>query len=191
MVKYKGIIMTEVLRLKKRKIALLLSAIVFVTVAVLSFGTAFAFDTDKDPLITLSYLNEVAFPEFKKDILRTIGLLPPEVELEIVPEPEPVQQPEFAGSSTAVYTLLELSRGQTVTADSICEFIVRPGSIVTAVSPFPAQGIADITNGIEVLNDEEISINAYCLIPRGSDGRGISVQSDKAYIMIRGEYSIG
>ena len=174
--------------MKKRRIALLLSTVVFVLIAVFSFTAVFAFDTDKDPLITLSYLNEVALPSLKKDILKTVGLLPPDPEDEPAMEEPPV---EVADSSTAVYTLLELNRGQTVMADSICEFIVRPGSIVTAVSPFPAQGIADITNGIEVLNDEEIAINAYCLIPRGSDGRGISVQSDKAYIMIRGEYTIG
>ena len=71
------------------------------------------------------------------------------------------------------------------------EFIVRPGSNVCAVSPFPSQGIADITNGIEVLDGEKISINAYCLIPRGADGRGMTVVSEKAYIMIRGDYTIG
>ena len=81
--------------------------------------------------------------------------------------------------------------GQTVMANSICEFIVRPGSKVEAISPFPEQGIADITNGIEVLNGDIISLNAYCLIPRGNDGRGMKVLSEKAYIMIRGEYTIG
>ena len=81
--------------------------------------------------------------------------------------------------------------GQTILADSICEFIVRPGSRVVAVSPFPGQGIADITNGIEVLGGEQISINAYCLIPRGGDGRGLTVIGERAYIMIRGDYTIG
>ena len=76
-------------------------------------------------------------------------------------------------------------------ADSICEFIVRPGSRVAVISPFPSQGVADITNGIEVLGGENVSINAYCLIPRGADGRGLTVLSEKAYIMIRGDYTIG
>ena len=38
---------------------------------------------------------------------------------------------------------------------------------------------------------ETIAINAYCIIPRGADGRGFKVISDKAFIMIRGDYTIG
>ena len=89
------------------------------------------------------------------------------------------------------YELLELTAGQTVLCDSAVEIIVRPGSLVTVVSPFEAQGIADITNGNELLNNIEIPINAYCIIPRGKDGRGFYVHSENAYIMIRGEYTIG
>ena len=87
--------------------------------------------------------------------------------------------------------VVELKKGQTVYAESVIELIVRPGSKVTCVSPFEVQGIADITLGKEVMNGEELAINSYCIIPRGKDGRGFKINSEKAYIMIRGDYRIG
>ncbi len=167
--------------------------------------------TDDDPLITLSYLEQVVVPALKEELIDFIGesLIDgkssqnEEVQSEKEPQKDNKEesvnetqsegeiQSETTSASIGTYTLLELTKGQEITAESICEFIVRPGSKVIAVSPFEAQGIADITNGIEVLDGDEISINAYCLIPRGGDGRGMKIESESAYIMIRGEYTIG
>ncbi len=145
----------------------------------LTVGAAFALGTvsasnDTDPLITLSYLEQVAVPKLKSEILSEVT----------------------AGSSTAVeksnsYAVVELNAGQVVYTDSVCEFIVRPGSTVACVSPFEDQGIADITLGNELMHGEIVPINSYCLIPRGGDGRGFMVYSEKAYVMIRGDYRIG
>lgn len=151
--------------MSKKKLTIIISILVGVILSVTVLVSVSAY-TDDDPLITLSYLEQVILPQIQGGTLET-------------------------SQASNTYTLLELEQGQIVTANSICEFIVRPGSKVSAVSPFPAQGIADITNGIEVLADELISINAYCLIPRGDDGRGIMVLSEKAYVMIRGDYTIG
>ncbi len=183
--------------MKKRKLTIILSILIGTLLTVFAVISASAY-SDNDPLITLSYLQQIFAPSLKQEIISDVqGTTHIESEPETVPAvTEDVQIPESVdgasqptGSNT--YTLLELNLGQTVMADSICEFIVRPGSKVTAISPFPSQGIADITNGVEVLSGEQISINAYCLIPRGADGRGLAVISDKAYIMIRGEYTIG
>lgn len=184
-------------RLNKKKTAVIFSLIIVSLLTAFAFISASAY-SENDPLITLSYIKDILFPNFKEEILE-------EVDSRISNLPGAshegdFSQPDFSGTddnvtkpsqADATYTLLELNEGQTVTANSICEFIVRPGSNVCAVSPFPSQGIADITNGIEVLDGEKISINAYCLIPRGADGRGMTVVSEKAYIMIRGDYTIG
>lgn len=181
----------------KRRFAIILSILVGTLLSVVAIFSVSAYNED-DPVITLSYLYEVAFPALKQDILEAIGQAPDDdtqeqnVEIPAVSitdeEPESVDGGETESQS---YTLLELEQGQTVLADSICEFISRPGSTITVVSPFETQGIADITNGQELYNGMEVPINAYCIIPRGSDGRGFTVTSQKAYIMIRGEYTIG
>jgi len=183
----------------KRRFAIILSILVGTLLSVIAIFSVSAYNED-DPVITLSYLYEVAFPAFKQDILEAIGKAPDDdsqsqnVEIPAVSitdeEPESVDSNETTVQNQS-YTLLELEKGQTVLADSICEFISRPGSSITVVSPFETQGIADITNGQELYDGMEVPINAYCIIPRGSDGRGFTVTSQKAYIMIRGEYTIG
>ena len=44
-------------------------------------------------------------------------------------------------SPLGTFTLLELENGKCVYTNSVLEFIVRPGSSVSAISPFPEQGI--------------------------------------------------
>lgn len=197
--------------MNKKRLTIVFSIIFGAVLMVSAIFSASAY-SDSDPLITLSYLQEIFAPSLKQEILSDIenGFVS---EDEIQPESEPENAPETEQetvpavseqenraesvdniadtSQSPSYTLLELSHGQTVMAQSICEFIVRPGSKVAVISPFPSQGIADITNGVEVLSGEMVSINAYCLIPRGGDGRGITVIGEKAYVMIRGDYTIG
>lgn len=155
--------------------------------------------SESDPLISLSYLEKIVLPSFKQEILSEISgseidlsddIITEQVQETVSPSENEAVNVDEVIVPTASYTLIELSRGELVIAESICEFIIRPGSHVACVSPFEAQGIADITNGKEVLAGEEFAINAYCLIPRGGDGRGLKVVSDKAYIMIRGDYTI-
>lgn len=144
--------------------------------AVYFAATTASASSDTDPLVTLSYLEKIAFPKLKEEITEEIS--------------ESVNDGEAFSGAEKSYSVIELEEGQQITAKSVCEIIVRPGSEVVCVSPFPKQGIADITLGTEVLDGEEISINSYCIIPRGNDGRGIEVLSEKAYIMIRGDYEI-
>ena len=178
--------------LKKKSTVIALAILTGILVSVFALFSVSAY-SDNDPLVTLSYIKEILFPAFKAEIISEISGTTNDgaFEEEFMGESNAAVYTDNQSAADATYTLIELDYGQTVTADSICEFIVRPGSKVNAVSPFPAQGIADITNGVEVLNGEQISINAYCLIPRGSDGRGMTVVSEKAYIMIRGDYTIG
>ncbi len=148
-----------------------------------------SYSNGSDPLVTLSYLTEVILPQFKKDVLMEVAKTPgagmEEQETEALPE-TPAQ-----AVSNASYTLLELENGQKLYAESVLEMIVRPGSEVQVISPFEGQGIADITGAKEYLDGDIIEHNAYCLIPRGGDGRGIEVLNEKSYILVRGEYSIG
>ena len=93
------------------------------------------------------------------------------------------------GSQTSVqsieYTVVRLTHGQSVTGN--CEIILRSG---TAAALCPgANGISDLTAGADLAGDTEISLNHLLLIPR-DDGRGITVTSAEAYIMVRGTYTV-
>ena len=159
--------------MRKSRVIAVIGAVCLGACLCFAAGTAIA-SNDTDPLITLSYLEKVAMPKVKTEILAEVS----------------------GSSNTSIeksgsYAVVELKKGQTVYAESVIELMVRPGSKVTCVSPFEDQGIADITLGKEVMNGEELAINSYCIIPRGKDGRGFKINSEKAYIMIRGDYKIG
>ena len=177
-----------------------------------------SYSEGSDPIVTLSYLTEIILPQLKKDIISEVIVqtgndafldntqlpdMTPDINTDITgpdnsqnetsSEDNPSDETETnqTATKTGTYELLELENGQCVYTNSVLEFIVRPGSVVEVISPFEAQGIADITKGIEYLNGDSVNINTYCLIPRGSDGRGIKVSNEKSYILVRGEYYIG
>lgn len=157
-----------------------------------------SFSQSDDPLITLSYLTDVLMPQFAKDMqaqtarqidaaLGRGASLPPSDDRDSSPDGASEDGLPVDGT----YKLLELGEGECLYSGSVVEMIVRPGSEVSVISPFDGQGIADITNGVEYLDGDVPAINAYLLIPRGNDGRGIRVNNEKSYILVRGDYYIG
>ncbi|WP_250277927.1 hypothetical protein [[Clostridium] colinum] len=76
--------------------------------------------------------------------------------------------------------------GQTIYGKEGTEIILRSGK-GNAVIP-GAEGIANITNGLEVKNKNTINKNHLLIIPR-SDGRGIKV-TEKAWFLVKGDYEI-
>ncbi len=166
---------------------IVLSAMIIIPLAF----SAVSYSAGNDPLVTLSYLTEIILPQIKNDVTAEV-----EKQVNALANVTEVTVPDDTASDEmhsplGTYTLLELENGKCVYTNSVLEFIVRPGSSVTTISPFPEQGIADITNAIEYLDGDEIKINSYCIIPRGNDGRGIKVNNEISYILVRGDYYIG
>ena len=105
--------------------------------------------------------------------------------------PAPGEENMDTVTMPATYQVVELKFGNRLVAkNGALELILRPGSRAVVLSPFEDQGIADLTNGAELLDGAELPINAYLLLPRADDGRAVEVTSDVAYLMIRGEYEI-
>lgn len=192
----------------KNKLTAKIGAVLICVTLIISISlSVVSFSDSSDPLVTLSYLTEIILPQFRRDVSAEIALQLDALNLENSGDASAEQAPlpEVSGeenvgtdlddtlqtSSTGTYTLLELEKGTKVFTNSVLEFIVRPGSEVAVISPFEIQGVADITNGTEYLNGNIVVNNAYCIIPRGSDGRGIEVINEKSYILVRGEYYIG
>nr|WP_317359874.1 hypothetical protein [uncultured Tyzzerella sp.] len=76
--------------------------------------------------------------------------------------------------------------GQTIYGKEGTELILRSGK-GSAVVP-GAEGIANLTNGLEIKNKNTINKNHLIIIPR-DDGRGVKV-SEKAWFLVKGDYEI-
>ncbi|WP_317367189.1 hypothetical protein [uncultured Tyzzerella sp.] len=76
--------------------------------------------------------------------------------------------------------------GQTIYGKEGTELILRSGK-GNAVVP-GKEGIANITNGIELRNKNTVNKNHFLIIPR-DDGRGVKV-TEKAWFLVKGDYEI-
>jgi hypothetical protein len=162
-------------------------------------------DLTNDPLISLSYLNEVFWPRVEKAILDAAdGILPDDNNDSFFDDPfedtyedtSDETEPEDTDSSDepvvvsgSEYEVLHLMQGDIVLAETPCELILRSGSAKAYLSGNES-GIADLTAGIDIKEGEEFVANHLLLVPRGGDGRGFIVTSAEVYIMVRGGYDI-
>lgn len=171
---------------KKKKAAVILTVILCAIALVFPvIVLATDYIPENDPLVTLSYMKDVFGPALKQEIKD-------EINAEADAKAENVQQPEIQENTVVNvgYEVVELSKDQKLSSkNGTVEVIVRPGSAAVAFSDIPENGLSDISEMKEVLNGEQIGINHALIIPR-NDGRGIVITSDKAYVLVRGDYIV-
>ncbi|NMB33033.1 MAG: hypothetical protein GX992_02165 [Clostridium sp.] len=84
---------------------------------------------------------------------------------------------------------LELEEGQLLMTGDSAEIILRGGKALAIGGE--GGGLSDITSGsgADVNTDEEVPLNHLLLVSR-DDGRGIKITSKKAWVLVKGPYSI-
>lgn len=153
---------------------------------------AASYDSSEDPIISLSYLTDVFRPAIVKDYEEKIAALEAKVDAlsggsYTPPTTEPT--PGTTVSATAAtYEVIEMKYGDCLFAEGPIDILLRSGAAI-CIAPNASQGISDYTEGKEIYNGENLTINHMCLIPRG-DGRGIMATAQTVYIMVKGEYSL-
>ncbi|MGF9699779.1 hypothetical protein [Paenibacillus sp. MABNR03] len=96
--------------------------------------------------------------------------------------------PVVSGGSDAV-EIVTVKPGQQLIGASGAEFIVRSGKAVIVSEG--TNGVADLTDGVDLTNGQAAPTNHLLSFPR--DGRGITVLDGNKYsltVMVRGGYSI-
>ena len=161
-------------------------------------------DITGDPLVSLSYINEVLWPEIEDMIERAISgedIRREEVDTEedteeeteedteesTEAEPEIPEEPE-AQVKSFEYEVLHLTENALLLSETPCEIILRSGSAAAYLAGND-NGLADLTDGGELMEGDALVSNHLLMIPRG-DGRGVRITSNEAYIMVRGGYRI-
>ncbi len=85
------------------------------------------------------------------------------------------------------FIVLEASKGQEILLGAGAEVIVRSGE--TQAISGELGGLADVTSAKDLNSGMRIT-NQHLLISAREDGRGVRVDSDKAYLLIRGNYAV-
>ena len=179
----------------KNKIRILVVALaIMIAIPVTVYA---AYDSATDPLISKSYLEQVFKVQYDNQISalnKTITDLTAKIE---ALEGQQGNTPS-ASAVDATYKVIRVTKGQRIICSESTtvstEIILRAG-IAKAIAAYSdhsdpdAQGLSDLTDSKELLNGDYLTINHYVIVPRG-DGRGVIVDSDEAYFMVRGPYTI-
>ncbi len=159
------------------------SALIFVLIiTILTFGVSAdeAYSSKNDPLVSLSYVNDVLGPQIMAQVLEKI-------------ESEYVKMSDITDMMSGELTLITLSKGDTLMSKGVCEIVLLSGNattLITASSNIEAgQGLIDVTDGTVVTNGALIRANHKIIIPK-ADGRGIIVTGDAITLIVRGAYTI-
>jgi hypothetical protein len=109
--------------------------------------------------------------------------------------PAPIPPSTSGGSATPVsgidtFKVVELEQGEVMSGGEGTEFIVRGGKAVAVLGSGAKGGLSDLTEGTNVGDGEEVTLNHMLLVPR-NDGRAIKATSPYGtFVMVRGNYSI-
>ena len=198
--------------MKNKKFIITVSVFLAVSLT-LGLTAAAAYDSSEDPIISLSYLQNIFKAQIIEEIDERISELEDRIadgyedrdtesdteetedtETETGTETEEIYTPPGEETtpqdqtSSSSYEVIKLSKGDALYAVSACDIMLRSGSAL-CIAPDANQGIADYTSAEEILGGMPFTKNHMCLIPRG-DGRGLLATSESVYIMIRGDYTI-
>ena len=153
--------------------------------------------SQSDPLVTLSYLRQQALPQVLEDVDEKVAARQSELEDKLsavadgyAAEVEAALSGSAgtgSGSQTggAVYQVVELPAGQTLTGSAACELLLRSGTATCVSDSSP--GLVDMTDGATLANGGALKANHLYLAT--IEGRGVRA-STAVTIMVRGEYTV-
>ncbi|HEY4390759.1 MAG TPA: hypothetical protein VGN02_05365 [Paenibacillus sp.] len=142
--------------------------------------------TSDDPVVTKSYVDQAI-----QQALKGGGSTTPTAPTTPTEPSKPDGGDNGSSSSTAgdEVKIVDVKPGQILIASAGTEFIVRAGK--AAIYSEDKNGVADLTDGVDITNGRAVSNNHLLSFPRA--GRGIQVQEGDTHnltVMVRGGYQI-
>lgn len=133
--------------------------------------------SESDPLVTLSYVNEVLKPQIIAEVLRQTGY------------GNNSAAAVTAGSSA--YLDIDLESGKMIMLGANCEFIYRGGgAVIITTSPEKGDGVSDMSTGAEFFSGKPLEFGHVYYASESKAVKYILVTGNKAYFTIRGSYEI-
>lgn len=144
-----------------------IKAVLFVVCICMIISSAVVLATpgdDSDPLITLSYITDVLMPDIESRISQSGG----------------------QGGGSDSFSLVNVEENYMIIGQEGTEFVVRSGT--GRILATKQGGIADLTDGTDLMEGRAIPLNHHLLVPR-ADGRGM-VFTSNGIVMVKGAYRI-
>ncbi|MBP3966916.1 hypothetical protein [Paenibacillus lignilyticus] len=140
-----------------------------------------------DPVVTKSYIDKQVAELVKAELAKQGGGVD-DKKLQEMFDAFREEMAQSGGSSSKV-EVVTVPVGKRLVAKDGAEFIVRAGKAMAYSSD--ANGISDLTDGVDIKNGKPVPNNHFILFPRG--GRGVTAQvGQKAAltVLVRGDYEM-
>lgn len=151
--------------------------------------------SETDPLVTMSYITQIATPQIMKDLDAKLDareqsyLDKLDTAIAQFEKDMDAKLSEVSGGggelTTSVFAVVQVKAGQTLAGLTGTEFLLRTGSAACVAASAP--GLIDSTDGTSLSSGEAVQPNHLYLST--ADGRGMKAGAD-ATVMVRGSYSI-
>ena len=166
-------------------------------------ATEDAYVTENDPLVSLSYIENVFMPSVKDYVDAKVsagtgdevaGIIVNDPAFrsyvsDIVEEELKKYSLQAAGSSSvSEFVTVGLSVGQKITALGKCEIIMQSGAC-TVFGPATSLAVNDLSSGKTLKSGSSLTVGNFVEISY-ADGSGIAALRAGTMLLIRGEYSI-
>ena len=162
------------------------------TLTALCGGAALAASGDKnDPLVTVSYLEQTVIPDVVSQVETKMDTRQQELSKTLADQIAQYKQDvanlgtSGAGSS-ASYTLVTLTSGQTLALDVGCEVMLRVGTATVKAATSPA--LVDISTGGTIDNGTSLTKNHLYMATIAD--RTIQPTAATVKLLVRGGYSV-
>lgn len=175
---------------KKLIISVLIIATSFIAVHIIQAASTEP-GTDADPLVTKSYVDKKfaeAIANGKDDQTKKIEELTKAVN-DLYEKNEQLEKRLATIETYGKFVALELTENQKLMAGESAEIILRGGKAKAIGGE--GGGLSDITSGTgaDINTNQDVPLNHLLLVSR-DDGRGIKIVSKKAWVLVKGPYTI-
>lgn len=173
---------------KSKRWTILVSAL---ALTVLCAGAALAASGDQsDPLVTLSYLNQTVIPDVVSQVETKASTRQTELAKNLADQitqyKQDIAASESGSGSSASYTLVTLTGGQTMALDVGCEVMLRVGAATVNAATNPA--LIDVSTGGTVNSGSTLTQNHLYMATIAD--RTIKPAAATVKLLVRGGYSI-
>lgn len=149
--------------------------------------------TQTDPLVTVSYLNDVVTPKILSQVDTQLtqreSALTDKLDAAIDQYDSDMDAKLASaggGSTSSVFQVVTLQSGKKLTGGVGCEFLLRGGSALCVAASAP--GLIDTTGGSTLPNGQALVLNHLYLSTAA--GRGLTAASTVT-VLVRGSYTVG
>lgn len=162
------------------------------TLVLITVAYAATAGSQDDPLVTLSYLNNIFRPQVEDSVDQAAADQGEQVRQDLdqaIQSWDEQIQDAIGGagsSSNAVFQVVTLSQGQTLVGDVGCEVMLRIGSALCLSDSAP--GLIDVSAGTTLNNGEELVTNHLYMVTIST--RSVQAASGTVKVLVRGPYSI-